>query len=228
VNDVWGNQLPSAGGPPNGANASQTLGLVDDGSGDDAYIAIGASDSANQNSSPSYTGPLAQLEFTCHSHGSTIIELRLPGAAGSSYLLSNGIPFKTSLFRAHVECVNPALDSDVDGCTNTQELGPNALLGGQRNPLYFWDVFDTPHGFKDSRDRAVTSGDFFAVVARFGSSGDALIDPLSRPPAAPAYHPAYDRSAASGPNPWSLSPANGSIAASDIFLVLGQFGTNCT
>jgi hypothetical protein len=227
VNDVWSDQLPVAGGPPNGGNASQSLGPADDGAGDDAFLIIGASDDANQNSSPPYTGSLAQLEFTCTSHGSTIIEIRQPGAAGESYLLSNGTPIKTPLFLAHVECISPTLDSDVDGCTNTQELGTVVALGGRRNPLHFWDVFDTPTGMKHERDRTVTGLDFFALLGRFGATGDPEIDPLSQPPSAPDYHPAFDRGSVAAPDPWNLAAANGSITGTDFFAMLGQFGLNC-
>jgi hypothetical protein len=227
VNGVWEDLIPALGGPPNGANPSQALGPADDNAGDDAYIQIEASDDADQNSSPAYTGPVAQLEFTCQAHGNALIEMRGPGGGGSSYLLDSGVPIKVTLVAAFVKCLTPELDSDVDGCTNAQELGSDQMDGGLRNPMRFWDVFDTPTGANGAKDRAVSGSDFFAILGRFGSEGNPAIDPLSLPPPAPTYHTAYDRDASSGPNPWNLTAANGSIAGTDFFAVLGQFGLNC-
>ncbi|MCH7811842.1 MAG: hypothetical protein IH958_04350 [Chloroflexi bacterium] len=112
-------------------------------------------------------------------------------------------------------------DTDNDGCTDTQENGPDAALGGQRDYLNFWDFFDP------NRDGAVTVTDFFALLQRFGSAGDANVDPLSPPPAAPAYHPLFDRGPSLGPNVWNLGPADGAIAVTDFFALLGQFGHTC-
>ncbi len=42
------------------------------------------------------------------------------------------------------------------------------------------------------------------------------------------HHTAYDRGPLVGPDPWDLGPANGSIAASDIFAVIVQLGHTCT
>ena len=51
-------------------------------------------------------------------------------------------------------------DDDNDGCTDTQELQPEALLaqGGGRNPYTFWDFFDTPTGAALARDKSVRTG----------------------------------------------------------------------
>jgi alpha-tubulin suppressor-like RCC1 family protein len=115
-------------------------------------------------------------------------------------------------------------DSDGDGCTNTQEAGPGAVAGGQRDGKNFWDFFDTPAA-GNARDKAVTSGDLARVVGRFGANGSADIDPLSPPPAS-GYHTAFDRTA-STPSVWNLGPPNGSITAQDIALIVGQFGHTC-
>jgi hypothetical protein len=53
------------------------------------------------------------------------------------------------------------------------------------------------------------------------------VDPLSAPPAAPAYHPAFDRGSSFGPYPWNVYPADGSITGTDFFTVLAQFGHSC-
>jgi hypothetical protein len=117
-------------------------------------------------------------------------------------------------------------DDDNDGCTDTQEQGGDKALGGQRNPHSVWDFFDTPDG-ANVRDLAVAGTDFFRVLGRFGATGTPG-DPLSAPPAAPAYHSAFDRSPAmGGPHPWSLGAADGAITGQDFFAILGQFGDNC-
>jgi hypothetical protein len=113
------------------------------------------------------------------------------------------------------------LDADLDGCADPQEEGANEHAGGERNPKSFWDFFDTP-----ARDRRVTVGDIAAVVGRFGSSGDANVDPMSASPAAPAYHTAFDRTLV-GADPWDSGPPNGSVSVQDITLVAAQFGHTC-
>ncbi len=121
-------------------------------------------------------------------------------------------------------------DEDLDGCTDWEELGDNEMAGGLRDPFNFWDFYDVPTGTWPNlaRDGAVTAQDLFAVQARFGAEGDPEIDPLSPPPAPPAYHPAYDRgSPALGPDIWNLPPADGAIAAAEIFAVIAQFGHDC-
>jgi alpha-tubulin suppressor-like RCC1 family protein len=117
--------------------------------------------------------------------------------------------------------VTVLLDADLDGCADAREQGANEQAGGLRNPKSFWDFFDTP-----ARDRRVTVGDITAVVGRFGSSGDANGDPLSTPPAAPVYHTAFDRTLAGG-DPWGTGPADGSVTAQDIALIVAQFGHTC-
>ncbi|MGB2694785.1 MAG: flexitail domain-containing putative surface protein [Dehalococcoidia bacterium] len=117
-------------------------------------------------------------------------------------------------------------DDDNDGCTDTQELGATPVLGGLRDPFYFWDFFDTllPDG---ARDRIISTGDIFRIVGRFGTNGDPSIDPLSQLPAS-GYHTAFDRSPpASGGDPWDLGPPDGSISAGDILFVVRQFGHTC-
>jgi hypothetical protein len=117
-------------------------------------------------------------------------------------------------------------DSDLDGCLDGREEGPDPTLGGLRNSKYFWDFYDVPTGASLVRDRAVSGLDLFAVLGRFNTTGSVGIDPLSLPPAT-GYHTAYDRGSVFGPDLWDLMAANGSIAGTDIFSVLGQFGHSC-
>jgi subtilisin-like proprotein convertase family protein len=121
-------------------------------------------------------------------------------------------------------------DSDGDGCTDTAEnqTAPGSeVSGGRRDPQNVWDFYDVPTGAGPARDGSVSGGDIFAVIGRFGTTGDAKTDPLSTPPSS-GYHTAYDRGGQlPGQNVWNLAAANGSIAAPDIFGILGQFTHSC-
>lgn len=125
-------------------------------------------------------------------------------------------------------------DSDGDGCTDITENGTNAMQGGQRNPFYFWDFYDTPDE-NNVRDGTITlTDDILRVAGRFGAnddSGSASVnrntDPLSPPPAE-GYHPAFDRGAQDGPNPWNRAGPDGFITVvQDILGVASQFGHTC-
>lgn len=117
-------------------------------------------------------------------------------------------------------------DTDGDGCTEAQELGPDPAFGGSRDPNFFWDFFDTPDA-ANVRDRAITVGDIFRVVSRFGRTGNPAIDPLSLPPPT-GYHTAFDRSPPSpGGNLWNSNAADGTIVVNDILLGVVQFGHRC-
>jgi hypothetical protein len=122
-------------------------------------------------------------------------------------------------------------DDDNDGCSDTAEgqvLKGSARNGGRRNAHSFWDFFDTPGGAPFVRNGSVSAADFFAVLSRFGATGSPAIDPLSTPSPAPAYHTAYDRTAAlPGDDPWDTRPADGAIATTDFFLAIMQFGHSC-
>lgn len=119
-------------------------------------------------------------------------------------------------------------DTDRDGCTDTEEMGLNNMLGGQRNRLLFWDFFDTPNGAALARDKVITIGDITAVVARFGASGSPALDPLTTPAPAPAYHTAFDRTDDPGSTDrWKLLGPNGSLTIADVVLEVSQFGTTC-
>jgi hypothetical protein len=118
-------------------------------------------------------------------------------------------------------------DTDADGCWDGRELGSNPATGGQRSPLVFWDFFDVPAGATPAKDRIVSGLDFFALLQRFGASGDPGIDPNSPVPPPPAYHTAFDRGATAGPNAWNLTAADGAIAGTDFLSLLAQFGHTC-
>jgi alpha-tubulin suppressor-like RCC1 family protein len=134
-------------------------------------------------------------------------------------------------------------DDDNDGCADAAEqqtaMGSEAS-GGRRDDRWFWDFFDTPAPPDHLRDQSITSADIFALIGRFTSHDagpgpfDRTSDPLSTPNALVAgnlranYHPAYDRGGVlAGGDLWNLDAPDGSIAASDLFAVLGQFGHAC-
>ena len=123
-----------------------------------------------------------------------------------------------------VDVIDGASDTDNDGCTDGQELGSTAVLGGARNPKRFWDFFDTPDN-SNVRDRAITIADIGRIVARFGTTGDPAGDPLSPPPAI-GYHTAFDRTPV-GPELWNLGPPDGAVTIQDIGLMVAQFGHSC-
>jgi hypothetical protein len=150
-----------------------------------------------------------------------------PGGTGATKVLHCGTP----------TCADPKADTDGDtvpdgadtdddgdGCADVRELGANAQLGGQRNPYYVWDVFDTPDA-ANVRDGVVNIADISRLISRFGQNGSRFIDPLTAPPAAPAYHTAFDRTP--GPAPWRSELANGSITVSDLSQIIAQFGHSC-
>jgi hypothetical protein len=122
--------------------------------------------------------------------------------------------------------VDATLDTDQDGCLGAQELGPDEGSGGRRDPDSFWDFFDTPDP-TNTRDKAIAGTDFFRVIGRFGSTGSTGIDPLSQPPAPPAYHTAFDRGPSAGPNSWNLTPADGAVSGTDFFAIISQFTHSC-
>jgi hypothetical protein len=130
---------------------------------------------------------------------------------------------------------NPlSTDSDGDGCTETKELGKNALTGGTRNPAYYYDYGDMPIvGSVPLRDKRVRVNDILAVVQRYfandaggTASPNRGSDPLSIPPAT-GYHPAYDRGAQVGANPWNAAPPDGQILIADILYVVKQYFHDC-
>jgi hypothetical protein len=119
-------------------------------------------------------------------------------------------------------------DLDSDGCSNEAEIQPKAMAssGGGRDPNKFWDFFDTPD-MDNTRDRAIGAADILRVVLRFGTMGNAGVNPLSAPPPS-GYHTAFDRAPpAPGSNPWNTNAPDGSISVGDIMAAVQQFGHSC-
>ena len=187
---------------------------------------------------PGSVVPIIEIDVTCVASDSyTAVLLAVPDSSfGAVYfdVAANPLSVKTVPFdydgdtfsndvaaTITIECLED-VDTDGDGCTDVQELRADELLGGQRNPEYFWDFYDA------NRDRAISVLDFFAVLERFGAVGNPAIDPLSDPPPVPAYHTRFDRlPALPGANAWELQPADGAISILDFFSLLVQFGHTC-
>jgi hypothetical protein len=118
-------------------------------------------------------------------------------------------------------------DTDKDGCIDAYELGPEHALGGQRDPTNFYDFFDTPND-SGVRDKVVDSADANRISARYLSTGNPSADPLTTPPPAPTYHPAFDRQDdPASSQAWDLIVGNGQILVADIVLLNGQSGDSC-
>jgi hypothetical protein len=210
LNDWWHLQPVALGGPPNGAGVSQVT-SPDDESGSDAFVQLQGIDSAQANASVAYTGPVAQFEFVCQTHGWAIIELRDPGTASRFY--DGALPVKASLTNALVACLEPQYDSDADGCSNGQEMGLNETLGGRRDPLYPWDYFNP------GLDGTNRIPDITSVVSRYGQD-------LGQPGS--TYDTRYDRGGPlPGANPWQFLPPDGTIRITDITAAVLSYGHDC-
>jgi hypothetical protein len=130
-------------------------------------------------------------------------------------------------------CSSDAVDSDLDGCTNIEEFGALAELGGRRDSGNFWDFFDVWTHPAGNPTAWVRNGnidlffDIFGVADRYGASGSHLADPLVPPTDNTGYHPAFDRSAPTG-DPWDIGRGSGTIDLfNDIFGVAFQYGHSC-
>ena len=105
---------------------------------------------------------------------------------------------------------DPSTDTDGDGCADVEELGPDEMLGGQRNPNYFWDFYDV------TGDKYIDIIDALLILNHFGHGpGDDAIDNL------------LDRDA---PNPmasWQTVEMNDGIDLIDALANLKSFGHSC-
>jgi hypothetical protein len=214
-----------------------------------------------------HTGPLANAQFMCGAQRTIQIDLVGGTTAQSSYYVSPSVfgnlvflksvtkPGGTKLVAdsLFVNCGPPPSptplptkqpspgDTDLDGCEDVAENGPNAALGGLRNYFYFWDFYDvwTPVAGQPGvwqRDGVVTvAGDILGVATRFGPGAAppvkiaALFQALTPPTSASGYHIAFDRGDQVGADPWDLASPDGVInIADDLLGVAAQFGHNCS
>jgi hypothetical protein len=141
----------------------------------------------------------------------------------------DGVSNLTEFLQWNTDPCNP--DSDGDGCAESEELGSNQYLGGQRGPLDGWDFYDVPLPVGDpgtgTKDQQIDINDAFGVLAKFGSHP-------ANPPGAPPYDSAYDRSTPTGgypgPTSWlTEDPAieNNGVQLDEFFWNLASFGHSC-
>jgi hypothetical protein len=101
-------------------------------------------------------------------------------------------------------------DSDGDRCTDAAELSDDPLLGGQRDPLNYWDFFDAnASGRIDAADINLVRRGLGTVPGEFG------------------YASARDRSI-TGPGLFDLGPPDGIIDLTDVAAVMEQFNHTCS
>jgi hypothetical protein len=131
--------------------------------------------------------------------------------------------------------VDATLDTDADGCANVKELGPDHVLGGQRDPSDPWDFYSVPvpplrvnpAGTRDSGIGVTT--DVVALLSYTGltsSSADYVADYDVNGQADGLQ---YDRSPSTTPGqPWRSGPADGGIGVTtDVLAMLAQSGDVC-
>ena len=130
--------------------------------------------------------------------------------------------------------VQNAWDTDLDGCSDKQELSNTQLTGGLRDPYNRWDLFDAEQTFSE---KSVGFLDFLAILQRFNTvdnGGTAVINRTSDPQTTPdagagVYHPRFDRNISfiAGSNFWNEGPPDGAIGFLDFNAILRQFNTSC-
>ncbi len=139
--------------------------------------------------------------------------------------------------------IDPALDTDGDGCPDARELGADWHTGGERDPADPWDFFDVPlppllpGHTTGARDRVINLGDVIGVLNYVGTSA---ANP-STPNFAGAMYGSdinangvpdgqeYDRGAGSDASkPWRSGPPRGFVAIGSAIVALGQVGTDCS
>jgi glucose/arabinose dehydrogenase len=126
--------------------------------------------------------------------------------AGELYVVSIGsTPTNGVAYRIDASLM---ADSDDDGCSDAEELGPTPALGGQRDRFNGWDFYDV-NG--NSRIDAV---DIALVRANFNGSGPTPPEDLI-----------YDRR--NSMQVWAPGPPNNAINAVDIALARASFNHTC-
>jgi hypothetical protein len=148
--------------------------------------------------------------------------------------LTDGAEFAVIL----TDPVNP--NTDGDGCNDKQETGPNADLGGDRNPLDPWDYYDvivpavTISNTTGTRDKAIGLSDAAAVLFYVGVTeggpanvngvdydtdlnGDGTLEGRE-----------YDRLPSLNPaKKWQSRLGDGAVSLQDVAALLSQVGDNC-
>jgi hypothetical protein len=111
-------------------------------------------------------------------------------------------------------------DTDDDGCRDGAELGPDEMLGGERDPLNGNDFYDVlGPNMSPVKDQAIDlPNDILGVIQHYAPQG------------APPYDVTFDRGPWSGSNSWNdTQPPDGvTDLANDILGVIMQYLHNCT
>jgi len=109
-----------------------------------------------------------------------------------------------------VERVGVGTDTDGDGCTDSEEMGPDEQAGGDRDPLYYYDFFDV------TDEKSIGLSDALLILAHFGhgAAQDALDDKLDR------YIP-------NALKPWRTAAADNGVGLIDALVNLRSFGHSC-
>ena len=100
-------------------------------------------------------------------------------------------------------------DTDGDGCTDLEENGTNALLGGLRDAHNRWDFYDV------DGTRKIDAVDIAQVRGKFNTT-----------PSHPAYSAIHDRRP--GAAMWAPGSPDNKIDAKDIALVRASFNHDCS
>ncbi len=147
----------------------------------------------------------------------------------------------TDGFEVSVSVTNPAKpNTDGSGCSDTAELGPNHVVGGDRNPSDPNDFFDVPvpaltiGAPNGVRNNTINLNDVLAVLFYVGTStslgpntngvsynsdvnGDLIPDGSE-----------YDRTPSLNPaKPWRTGPPNGVVSLNDVIVALKSVGDQC-
>jgi hypothetical protein len=109
-------------------------------------------------------------------------------------------------------------DTDRDGCTNQQEMGPSQIAGGRRSPSNPFDYFNPSHDGKNRIDDVL-----LAVQAYYKDDNDG--SPGQEPYVA-GYNPDTDRRLL-GPNEWNLGAPNGLQRIDDVLNAVHQYYHDC-
>ena len=105
-------------------------------------------------------------------------------------------------------CVN---DTDADGCADGEELGTSPTLGGDRDPLNYWDFFDV------TGDREIDISDALDVLSYFGDAG------LPNTPG-----DLRDRYSPDPNKPYRTADADDGVDLNDAITALASFGHSCS
>jgi RHS repeat-associated protein len=159
-----------------------------------------------------------------HATGGPIAELTYDSRGNLDTDGTNSYQYNMDNMLVSISAADGGNDSDGDGCSDSEEQGPDPTLGGQRDPENAWDFYDVPRPVGEpgtgTKDKQVDGSDALGVLAKWGAlCGDPV-------PAAPKYDAAYDRSAPS-PNAWNTQAPNCTIDGNDATWNLSSYGHTC-